>query len=260
MRRALVLFVTLLVPSLVRADSWTFDGVVVISAGEDRLIAVDEIRFTPRALLVVQGKLTLAARTISAEPGAAIVGTIVPKHEPGQPGASAGAVRLFIAEAFRGTLRVDLAGQDGGDGVAGQSGSNGAPAPPARSVRLPFHNGEICVFRGLVGGPGGPGSNGGAGGRGGNGGDVTLVLGITAPAGLQVGDSRAGLGGAGGAGGPGGHGGAGSAGAFGCFENFGPGRDGLAGQAGASGLGGVAGSVRTEVLTPAEVVVRIGAL
>ena len=257
----------LLSSATARAERWVFDRPIEIPAGEQRLISVDEIHFTSKATIFLEGRLTLAARKISAEPGAAILTAQVGKAPiglaDGLPGASGGLLMLYVSEGFTGTLRVDLSGQSGGDGAAGDPGRPGVPGTPGHVIPFSFPIPQRCIFRGSAGGPGSPGQKGGNGGKGGDGGHVAVWLGKSASAesGLQIAQPH------GGAAGLGGHGGAGGAGGGApagnppqCSPSPGAGPTGTPGQAGMPGAPGNDGKLDKRVLSPREVRSLIHAL
>jgi len=164
--------------------------------------------------------------------------------EDGQPGLSAGQLKIFIIESKQvADLTVELKGQNGGQGGQGGRGQVGAPGNPGQSGSDSLLN---CKRGPGNGGPGRPGSQGGAGGNGGeggNGGYLSIYL---------VGDasidrkqlsflSVGGKGGSGGRGGPGGAGGAG--GPRGRQTTFCHGGSaGPIGEVGENGSAGIAGN------------------
>jgi hypothetical protein len=266
-RTVLLAAAAVLSATAARAERWVFDSAIYIPAGEHRLIVVDEILFTSRATIFLQGSLTLAARKISAQPGAAILTSPGPKAGTGTPdglaGASGGALMLYVSDELIGALRIDLAGQEGGNGAAGRPGQAGAPGIPAQSFQLPLPPGQyLCLFMGVPGQPGSPGQNGGNGGNGGEGGHLTAWLGkaVSASDGLRITDPHGGSAGVGGQGGPGGVGGAATAATPGCGSPRIAGSPGPAGRNGAAGSPGKQGELKKQILAPGDVLKRMAAL
>jgi hypothetical protein len=177
-----------------------------------------------------------------------------PSGQRGPDGRWAGVVTLRVVEEFRGRLRVDLRGQDGGDGGPGAPGSRGGPGNRgADAVQGVFD----CRSGGQDGGGGQQGTSGQAGGDagdGGGGGELRL-LGVltTADARSRLdtdlsGGHPGGLG-HGGPGGPGGPGGQGGSGAGLCGGGR-PGPEGPAGPRGPDGSPGKSGPDGRVMVTP----------
>ena len=178
-----------------------------------------------------------------------------PGNGAGQPGANglSGGNLELVADVLRGTLVVDLRGQEGGDGAAGAAGP-----PGARGVAgSPGVSGVFgCQAGGGNRGPGatgGKGGRGGDGGRGGNGGSLVLSVGRVIQGKGVVANLEGGAGGQAGPGGPGGPPGAGGEGGSGSgFCRGGqpgpPGRQGPIGDPGTGGQKGVSGNQHVKVV------------
>jgi hypothetical protein len=182
-------------------------------------------------ILLGPNNYSFEALQIKFEPGAKFVA-----FEPGSVGSQSAGTILMRANQFKGSLLVDLRGQNGSSGIGGANGRNG-------------RNGG----RGEVGENGKNGTAGTPGQRGGNGG--SLIVECSNPSAIALSEVVI----AGGLGGAGGHGGAGGKGGKGGHEwrsslgrhgvdpeppTYKPdGHSGSAGRTGATGSSGLPGAV-----------------
>lgn len=213
---------------------------------------VNELVFANGARLVSGGaNLSIRANSLVSQGGSIVAFPANERTPPpaaaGQPGIDGKAAGdlILTADAFDGTLAVDLTGQSGGSGAKGspgRSGAAGAQGDAAASGLVDCRRGAGRGHQGATGEVGGLGTPGGAAGRGG-----VLRLGpvlfkersrisFLAAAGTP------GVGGEGGDGGPGGPGGPGGEARGNCHGNGPPGASGASGPKG--GPGPVGGSAK----------------